>query len=101
MDRFIRQPVNGTWAHREKPPPDERAVAHGKDPRGWTTHHAGYQHAGIEPLTEVQYLEAVRMRAYEIFVDRQRTGRNGTADQDWATAERQIRAAYGPPDNQR
>ena len=35
---------------------------------------------------------AIRWRAYELYL--QRGGRNGSADHDWATAEREIRARY-------
>lgn len=91
MDRFLRQPVNGTWAHRPAAPPDGHGAPHDRDPHGWAAHHTVYQHSAIEPFTEEELLGIIRLRAYEIFQDRQRTGRAGTADQDWATAERQVR----------
>jgi hypothetical protein len=97
MDRFIRQPVIGTWAHRPAPPPDGRDLTHDEDPRGWDSHHTVYQHPSIEPPTEEEMIAIIRARAYEIFLDRVRTNRAGTADRDWLAAERQVRAAYRTP----
>ena len=39
-----------------------------------------------------QLLAAIRWRAYELYV--QREGRNGSADHDWAVAEREVRAEF-------
>jgi hypothetical protein len=97
MDRFIRQPVIGTWAHRPAPAPDGRDLTHDEDPRGWGSHHTVYQHSAIEPPTEAEIVDIIRIRAYEVFLDRTRTGRAGSADGDWLTAERQVRAAYHGP----
>jgi hypothetical protein len=92
MDRFIRQPVDGTWAKRPLPAPDARDVAHERDPRGWANHHAVYQHSFLQPLGPEELLDAVRMRAYELYTDRVRTGRHGSAVDDWLRAEREVMA---------
>jgi hypothetical protein len=36
-------------------------------------------------------VEEIRRRAYDVFLERQRTGRPGTAESDWLEAERQLR----------
>lgn len=88
MDRDIRAPVTGTWARRPLPAGD--ALVRDRDPRGWRAHHGAYAHAHARAADEPGRLEAIRARAFDIYLERLKWGWSGTAQADWLAAERDV-----------
>ena len=95
MDLILRQPVNGTWAHRKAPAGDH----HGrdKDPRGWRSHHQLYAHHHKPASPEATEMDAIRSLAFEFYLDRLRSGRPGSREQDWEDAERALSERLDAP----
>lgn len=95
MDREDRQAVKGTWTMRPAPAGDHHV--HQKDPHGWRTHHAGYTRPHTAAAKPEELVEAIRARAFELFVERQRIGAQGSPERDWLLAEREVLARNAHP----
>lgn len=91
MDREDRIAVIGTWTRHAKPPAEQHE--HDKDPRGWRSHHSGYEQPRVDLLEPEGLVDAIRARAFELFERRMRTGVQASPEHDWLQAEREILAA--------
>lgn len=90
MDRNDRIAVIGTWARHAKPPQDNHVPVN--DPRGWASHHPTHSEAHGHMLAPSELVEAIRARAYELFLKRAKFGHAASPVQDWLQAESEVMA---------
>lgn len=90
MDREDHIAVIGTWERHHKEP--GKHDLRNEDPRGWQSHHAGHTPAPGMRMSPAELVEAIRLRAYEIYSHRAKLGGHASPEADWLQAEREIMA---------
>ena len=88
MDRNDRIAVIGTWARHSKPPEANHVPVN--DPRGWASHHPAHSEAHAKMLAPPDLVEAIRTRAYQLFLKRVKLGHAASPTEDWLQAESEV-----------